>query len=204
MDRTGNEVVTVSQLRSVRSIADVSVHRVWVSILALMLAFGESIEASVGVTLGLSTMAAAAVGTRCPTCAALSWRIRLNIGAQVRINADEVKMTKSGEADACSGGEIDGAMTGVTINDLRRWFFPIVVSLALFVCMYVFMYRYLKIYFCARVFSSRFERVPRTLELLNLTSRNEQITPNLACIIPALRNFFSFQPIRQRAHVNHL
>ena len=123
---------------------------------------------------------------------------------EVRINGRGEDDENPGEADACSGGEI--RRRDDWSNDwLRRWFFPIVVSLALFVCMYVFMYRYLKIYFCARVFSSRFERVPRTLELLNLTSRNEQITPQ-SCMRntgPA-RNFFSFQPIRQRAHVNHL
>ena len=42
---------------------------------------------------------------------------------------------------------LGGAMTGVTIGCVAGSF-PLLFRENLFVCMYVFMYRYLKIYFC--------------------------------------------------------
>ena len=117
MDRTGNEVVTVSQLRSVAASQMYPFIGFGFLDNALMLAFGESIEASVGVTLGLSTMAAAAIGNTLSDVCGVGLANKIEYWCAKFGLTDEVKMTKiQAKQMRVVVARLGGAMTGVTIG----------------------------------------------------------------------------------------
>ena len=117
MDRTGNEVVTVSQLRSVAASQMYPFIGFGFLDNALMLAFGESIEASVGVTLGLSTMAAAAIGNTLSDVCGVGLANKIEYWCAKFGLTDEVKMTKiQTKQMRVVVARLGGAMTGVTIG----------------------------------------------------------------------------------------
>jgi len=84
---------------------------------ALMLAFGETIEASVGISLGLSTMAAAAIGNTLSDVCGVGLANKIEYLCSKFGLTEEVKMT------TCQAKEmrvvvarLGGAMTGVTMG----------------------------------------------------------------------------------------
>ena len=84
---------------------------------ALMLAFGETIESSVGLSLGLSTMAAAAIGNTLSDVCGVGlankieyWCAKFGLTEEVTITAGQAKEVRAVVA------RLGGAMTGVTIG----------------------------------------------------------------------------------------
>ena len=84
---------------------------------ALMLAFGETIESSVGLSLGLSTMAAAAIGNTLSDVCGVGlankieyWCAKFGLTEEVTITAGQAKEMRAVVA------RLGGAMTGVTIG----------------------------------------------------------------------------------------
>ena len=84
---------------------------------ALMLAFGETIESSVGLSLGLSTMAAAAIGNTLSDVCGVGlankieyWCAKFGLTEEVTMTAGQAKEMRVVVA------RLGGAMTGVTIG----------------------------------------------------------------------------------------